>query len=432
MGSRSLKALSAPALAASLLMAGCASVSESSQLSDAAEISEAGTLEAGLLADASSSLAEITKLGDWISASAEYAEALAAARRHGEAVALLMSAHQASLSLEPADRLKASITINQSLASIGAHDEAAVVDAAARETAASIESKTTRQDSFAKLATSVAASGDLAKALALVSALPQDESDLASLKARAYREIAEKAAGQGKFEVAEETISRITFGLPYYRAVARSDAAFHAIKQGGTELAQRLLDDAETLARADEDGYFAAGALRDTAKGWALLGDAEKSAQLFGEAVALTEGAKSPQQTARAISRIATVMADVGMGDMAGPYLMQSIATNRTEPSDVMRKYSFYEIAGSTAFTGDFAAARGLLPEVPDETFGSAGSLRDATSRDIAWGEARHGKLEQAAKTARAIMSPRERVQALSRIVRLIRDPQMKAFARYL
>lgn len=423
----------ASAIIAAALLAGSVSAGDQASLQASMQAPEQGAFENALLADAAAALGEIAERQAWIAASTEYADALTAVGRRDEAVALLSTAHNASFALGAEDQLKAGVAIAQSLAAMDAAQEAGSVYTATRAIASQIENAVARQDALAKLATSMATLGRLDEAYNQIATLPQDEEGgLASIKARAFRELANVASEQSDFATAQKAIKAITFGLPYYSAIARSDVAQHAVKAQRPALARELLEQAERLARADTDGYFGAGALRDVAEGWSDLGERSKALSLFKDAVELTDKARSPQHKARAISRIATVMADAGLAEESWAYLEESISTNRTETSDVMRRYSFYEIAGSAAFVGDFETALALIDEVPDEKFGSAGSLRAAALRDLAWGQARYGDIEQAAQTARSIGSPRERVQALCRIVRLIRNPEMDAFARYL
>ena len=160
--------------------------------------------------------------------------------------------------------------------------------------------------------------------------------------------------------------------------------------------------------------------------------DRNKALQLFDDAASLSDKARTPQHKARALSRIATVMADLGLEEHTVPYLRQAAVTAKTEASQAMRRYSFYEIVGSAYFANNSAVIADIMDDIPTAPFGSASSLRDATMRDIAWGLARHGDWDRAAAIARAIESPRERVQALSRLVRLIRNPDMNALPRYL
>ena len=416
-----------------LLVGGCAGGS-GTMIADGAPSTcgAASSSEKCLLAEAAMSLVEIEELGDWIAAASEYAEALVTVGRDDEARKLLERALEASQAL-PADdgRLAAQLTLAKSVAAIGPEKMVLPFIEETRRTAAEVSSPEARYDAQATLAALPAMFGDRADAMRTARTLPEGET-LSSLRSRAFREIAAAAASHCDFDTALAALAEIRLGLPYYQSVARSEVAGFAINAGRAELANDLLLEAEQLARADPDGYFSAGALRDVAVAYERAGDEAKARALFADAAAAAKRAATAQQRARALSRVVTGMADVGLYSDASALLAPARQLAAEEPSEAMRNFSLYEIAGSAAFAGEFDAAQAIARDLPQTAFGSATSLRAATLRDIAWGRARNGDLAAAAALARSIPSPRERVQALSRIVRLLANPQMDAFPRYL
>ena len=197
-------------------------------------------------------------------------------------------------------------------------------------------------------------------------------------------------------------------------------------------LAERLLTEADSIARAQDDGYFVAGALRDIGKAYYRGGNREIAMRYFTDAHAATGRAKSPQHKARSLSRVGTGLSDCGLYADAKRVIPAAREWAEQAKAPVFNNWAFYEIAGSAAFAGDFDTASELLAVIPDMKFSNATSLKAATQRDVAWGMARHGQLDGAVAMSTSIEKPRERVQALSRVVRLMVDPKMDAFPRYL
>ncbi len=186
------------------------------------------------------------------------------------------------------------------------------------------------------------------------------------------------------------------------------------------------------IARAQDNGYFVAGALRDIGFSYAVYGDAETANNYFSEAIAGSRNANSFQEKARSMSRIATRMADAGMTSETASMIAEATDLASQEESELFQQFSLYEIAGSAAFCGHFDTAQDLIEKIPSITFSSTASLKNSTIRDLAWGMAKHGDFVGAVKLANTIETKRERVQTLSRIARVILDPKMAAIARYL
>ena len=289
-----------------------------------------------------------------------------------------------------------------------------------------------RWDLAGQLAVARARGGDVRRALTIAQAMPARSETLATYKARTLHDIAPSQASFGDFGGAVETLDQITMGLTYYRSVACSDVAAIAGRRGNSEVADSLLAQADDIARKQSDGYFVAGALRQIGDAYAELGVDAHAHRYYSDALLGAMEADQAQQRSRALSRVATSMADYGYLEQALAVIPRAIKVAQDESSDQMRFWAYYEIAGSAAFSGDFESALSLLNEIPSDLSFSGTPLRDATQRDIAWGLARHGQLDEALEMARSIQSARERVQALSRIVRVLSNPAMKALPRYL
>lgn len=302
----------------------------------------------------------------------------------------------------------------------------------ARSLAHQIEDETQRWDLRAKLNVIQARTGAFDLAVAQVLTMPEDNNSVAAFKARALHDIAPWQARKVGVDEAIATLAKITMGLTYYRAAASTDVAVIAHENGEAAKAKALLEQAYDIAVRQDDGYFQAGALRHIADAYAVLGDASQASTMYAQALAAARNADQPQQRARAISRIATSMSDRGLFVQATRQLPQAMQLARLEPEGAMRWWAFYEIAGSAAFAGDFDTANHLLSEIPaDAAFGTV-PLRAVVMRDISWGLARHQHFEQAFQSAIHIQSRRERIQALSRVVRAFVKPKMAALPRYL
>lgn len=262
--------------------------------------------------------------------------------------------------------------------------------------------------------------------------LPQAQGFEANAKAITLRKIAGVLAAAGDFENAQRGVDAVTMSIAYYQAMVRSDVARYAAKAGRADLAERLLSEADTIARGLDNGYFIGAALRDIGFSYSAMGNEASAAAYFVDACAAAKTAEKQNEKARAVSRIATRLSDAGLYNEASPILSESIALASNIESDLMKGYSYYEIAGAASFSGDFETARMLIQNVPGDPLGSTTSVNSAAMRDLAWGLARHGEIVEAVATARAIETQREKIHALSRIVRLLAEPDMPALPRYL
>jgi len=301
------------------------------------------------------------------------------------------------------------------------------------DSVAGVEDVNRRADLAGKMIAASAVQLDLPEAFNRATALPEGEGSQASYKALALRKVAATFAGKGDFDTAGRVIEHITMGIDYYKSMARSDVAARAAGDDRYRAhANMLLDEAVIIARTIEDGYFRAGSLRDIAVAYHRLGAAERSAAYFDEAMSATADADTPNERARSMSRIATRMSDLGRLGATESVIAQSIAYAEAIESDVMRSFTDYEIAGAAAFCGHFDTAYALIAGMTDRAMGSTASVRSAAQRDLAWGLARHGQLQQAMQVVAGIESLRERIQAMSRIARVMNDPGMQALPRYL
>lgn len=263
-------------------------------------------------------------------------------------------------------------------------------------------------------------------------ALPHAQDLEANAKAITLRKIAGVLAAAGDFKNAQRGIDAVTMSIAYYQAMVRSDVARYAVKAGRVDLADRLLSEADTIARGLDNGYFIGAALRDIGFSYFVMGNEASAGVYFEDAREAARGADKQNEKARAVSRIATRLSDAGFYGEASPVISESIALATDIESDLMKGYSYYEIAGAASFSGDFETARMLIRNVPDNPLGSTASVRSAAMRDLAWGLARHGEVTEAVTTALAIETQREKIHALSRIVRLLTEPGMAALPRYL
>ena len=388
-----------------------------------------------ILAEVESILTGIDEHQTWTPVAIEFALALSSDGKQREALLVLAAAADR---LERIDTDDQTATLLAELASvyhqIGEAPEVATAVAAGMALVQSLDSESKRLDLYAKFAVATAYAGQAEQAQVLLSEFPEPtDAALNSYLARGMRELAAHQAAMGDFDAALETLASITMGLTYYRAIAGTDIASHAFDADRATLAFRLLGDAESVARAQENGYFRAGALRDIGAAYIRgTGNSDRAFEFYASAQEAALDAPSYQERARALSRIGTKMADDRLFAEAARLLPDAIALAEQEENEAMRNYAYYEIVGSAAFVGAFDVARPIVPNLPSDPFGSATSLRAAAERDVAWGMARHGQLSDALEVARSISPARERSQALCRIVRLLNDPDMKALPRYL
>lgn len=300
--------------------------------------------------------------------------------------------------------------------------------ATATTSAASVTTASKRNDLTSKLAVASAAL-DHQAALDAVLKLPEVDSTDAAYKARALAELAPVFAAGGDWSLAERALEAATMGLLYYRSVGYTRIARLA---PDASQQRRYLRTAVGIARKLDDGYFKAGALRQAAAAYIALGNNATGKRFYNDAAVAAVTASTAERRARATSRIATSLADDGNYLEAAALLPISLLALESEERETMRLWSYYEIAGSAAFAGDDALATELIERIPPETAFGGSPLQPAAVRDLAFGLARHGETSRAIRVAAAIESPRERVQALARIARVLADPDMASLPRYL
>lgn len=268
--------------------------------------------------------------------------------------------------------------------------------------------------------------------LAAALAMSEADDNQSSFKARTLHKLAPAFATQVDVATAESILQQITMGLSYYQAGAYADVAAIAFKRDQAQVANRLLAKAEVIARAQNDGYFRAGALRRIASAYSDGGNSDTAMALFTDAGAAAVEGKSAQHRARALSRVATTLSDHSYYSLAGKLLSDAVRIADSEENDQLRFWTYYEVAGASAFAGKFDLANTLVAKIPEELKFSGSHVRYAAERDIAWGYAKHQMFDEAASRAEAIVGARERAQALSRIARIAGNPGMRSLSRYL
>ena len=370
---------------------------------------------------------------DWVLAATELALGLYAQGQNDHAKTLVTTAQQrAGAIADPLTRATALTTVAETLIQMELFPGAAQVLREAQIAAHRVEDSKKQWDLRGKFIIAHAQTGEAAMAFESALAMPESDETLAAYKSRTLHDIAPIQARRGDLQGAQQTLSSITMGMSYYRVAATADVVSESYTKDTSAQLDTLLMDAIAMARAQTDGYFVAGALRHLAVAYAHMGNSDASKVLFLEALEASRKGVSPQHRARATSRVATSMADLGRFEAAARALPAAIALAREEDREPFRLFALYEIAGSAAFSGDLDTALALLKEIPGEFAFGNNTLRWATQRDVAWGMARHGQWVQAVELATAIPSPRERIQALSRMLRLQADPDMVALPRYL
>lgn len=386
-----------------------------------------------VLALAATALEQIDSPREWVAGATELAVALGAEGKRDRALELLDRAIARSHEIpNPADRIEELIALGTILTTLESLDRAEQVASSARHLLTRVEDAQKRWDLYGKLTSSEAKYADADLVLMAALSIPQNDSALASFKARTLREISATQAQKGDFQAARKTLDQLSMGLSYYHATARSDIALSAFAKGKTTLAIKLLENATTIARAQSNGYYRAGMLRDVAEALSSAGMSEQAAPLFQESIVAARVAASTQEQARALSRAATGLSDYHLFQDAIPILEEAESLAHEIESENVRFWALYEIAGSWAFAGQYDRALALAAQIPAIPYGSAQSLRGAVIRDIAWGMARHGQLNRALEAAKQISTAREKVQAFSRIVRVLNQPSMTALPRYL
>ncbi len=368
-----------------------------------------------------------------INAALELSLALTASGDRQAATKLLRAAgRQVSAMSAATDVVEARLDLAHGFLSAGDKNAGASQLAAAESVLDNVEDAHKRVDLGAKIAVAYVEVGQSTKGLRYAKGLPESDETFAAYKARALHDIAPILAKNGDLSGALATIEAITMGITYYQSVCRSDVGYLASIDGSEDEAEELFEDAAAVARAQENGYFVAGALRQLADAEARLGRTASANANFQEAVVGARAAPSAQERARAISRIVTTMADNEMTANAAGLIAEALAIAATEGNAALRSWAHYEIAGAAAFAGLFDHAAEVLIEIPSDLEFAGVSLKSATQRDVAWGLARHRQTAGALELAATIVTARERTQAFSRIARAMADPAMRALPRYL
>lgn len=420
-------------LLATLLFCGGFLVSGVAQQSSDSECSDIDISVRCILINAEETLSLIDDPFDYATSAVELAIAQDANGNKNKTWQLFDQAIEHASKIEDKARKETAMSdIALALSKVKANEQAMGVIETINSFALDIEDPVKMQDLKGKAITATAVHGDAAMAVALAYELPVGNFTLDSFKARTLREVASQTAKKGDFKTAVDQLSKITMGLPYYSSMAHSDIATTAAKMDEIGLIPEVLENATSIARGQDDGYFIAGALRDIGVAYVNYGDDHLAGQYFEEALEGARNANTFQEKARSMSRIATRMADVGITSSSLEILNEALSLARQEESELFRNFSLYEISGSAAFCGQFEMTRTLLEEIPDIPFSSTSSLLNASKRDLAWGLAKYGDFSGAIAAANSIETRRERVQTLSRIARIIIDPKMVAIARYL
>ena len=262
--------------------------------------------------------------------------------------------------------------------------------------------------------------------------LPHDTDVEGYAKVITLRKIANIAAKAGELETAYKAVESITMSLDYYKSMARSDVARLAYKAGDKDSAERLLEEADPIARSLGNGYFVGAALRDIGYSYQTFGDVDKAKTYFDQALEATATAEKQNEKARATSRVATRLSDAGLSSQTTDVLHKAANFAKDIETDIMKSYSYYEIAGAAGLSGQFDLSRGWIDNVPDTPMGSTSSIKGAAKRDLAWGLTRYGQAENALDVIDDIEAKREKIHALSRMIRLLQNPKMEALPRYL
>lgn len=385
-----------------------------------------------LLAVAEVDLQTIDDDREWVTAVSELAVAAVEIGQTEHALRLLNRVGDRAQNFEPAEKAGALHELSHAFRVSGAEYRATVLLDEAEAARALVGDPHKQADLRGKWIVLRAKEGDLSGAVRAALVMSQADDNLAAYKARTLHELAPLQAQVGDFDAALETLAAITMSISYYQAVARSDVAAIAGAAGKRDVADAQFRRAEDVARAQSDGYFVAGALRQIGDGYSRLSQPDVASGYFTDAAAGARTAKTVQERARALSRVATSLADHTRYDDARRLVKEAIEMATDESSEPLRAWAFYEIAGAAAFSGDFASANEALDEIAPSVAFSGVAVRSAAQRDVAWGYARHGRLDAAMATAMGIVTARERVQAYARIVRLIADSDMAALPRYL
>lgn len=370
---------------------------------------------------------------DWSTAAAELAIAYDANDQSSTAQQLITRATNRAFSLPLSEnRAKAFGDIAQVVASMSSWEGGLALLESMDDGTRDIADVNKRADVLGKLIVASATQGDPMLAFERARQMPSSEGNQGDYRALTLRKVAARLAKAQRPENAAVAARAIDTGIDYYKSIARSDVAIEAAKQGRDGEAIALLKEAAQVATTIDNGYFKAASFRDIAVAYHFLGNAAQRDKAFVLAVDAAKTAKRPNEQARSMSRIATRMADIDQLQGTEDVIRRSITLGEAIESDGFRAFADYEITGAAAFSAQFTLASQVLRGIPDVPLASTKSVLSAAQRDLAWGLARHGRLAEAIELARKIRAARERVQALSRIVRVLIEPRMEALPRYL
>jgi len=386
-----------------------------------------------ILDNAEKTIAAIEGHYDWVTSAAELALALDSQGEGNQAWSYLEQAVKRLPNIaDVKKRDGAAADLALTLKSMASSSAADPIISNLQSYGGAVEAAGKRADILCKIVTARAVHESPEKARKLALSLAQDSEIENSYRGRTQREIAAIFAKQGDVDSAISILEEITADFTYYKAVAQTDIMSQAAKAGNKDVLDTLRTGAEAIAEGQDNKYFSAGILRDIGHSYIVLGEDEVGANYIRKARLAAAQAPKFQEQSRSTSRIATRLADAGpLGDTLD-ILNDALKFLEQEESQMMTSFSLYEIAGSAAFSNNIEMSKKLVDELPDATFLSATSLRAAGQRDLAWGLVRHGNLNAGLSMANSITAPRERVHALSRIVRLINNPSMDALPRYL
>ncbi|MEE2705127.1 MAG: hypothetical protein VX397_03305 [Pseudomonadota bacterium] len=270
------------------------------------------------------------------------------------------------------------------------------------------------------------------RSLSTLNSIPNKSELTNFFKAQTLRKISLVQATNGDLEFSLKTVELIKMGLPYYQAVALSDISPLFFQENFLDKSISILKEAEKISNTQENGYYKSAIQRDIAKAYAILKQNDISKLFYKLAILSAKTAQSNQEISRALSRIATDTNFSGFNNLTQEIIKDAINYAKNEQNRILRIYSFYEIAGSAAFSGDFGIALSLLKNIPDIPYKSSKSIRSSTQRDIAWGYAKNKQYNQAIRIIEQIKTKKEKIQAITRIVILLEDFGMEAFPRYL
>jgi tetratricopeptide (TPR) repeat protein len=250
--------------------------------------------------------------------------------------------------------------------------------AGATSTAARTETDYKKLDAYLQVAVVQAGAGDVAGARRTLAGFGIPPPYDAVFKAPAYKEMAEAEARAGDFAAALQTAERL--GEAFWKAEAYCSIAEAQAKLGNTPAWREAIELANQAAAAIEDGEWKAQA-------YCAIAQVQAKA---GEIV----GCKGAIELAK---QVAAGIEDVIEGDM--------LRTGRKE-------WTFAEIAGAQARTGDFAGAMVTAAALNE------GSCKARAYGLIAQAQARAGQADSLRAWVQTLKEPRDVVEVCLGAVR--------------